>query len=222
MTPLIKVEEVTRVYGSGPSAVEALAGVSLQIEAGEFVAIMGPSGSGKSTLMHILGCLDKPTSGTYYLDGKEVSAFSGNELAFLRRRRIGFVFQRFNLLPRLSAAENVELPLLYAGVPASRRRETVAALLAQVGLAGRARHRPNELSGGEAQRVAVARALANDPAIILADEPTGNLDSKSEVELMELFVRLNAGGRTVVVVTHEPEVARYARRVIQIRDGRVV
>lgn len=222
MTPLIKVEDVTRVYGSGPSAVEALAGVSLQIEAGEFVAIMGPSGSGKSTLMHILGCLDKPTSGTYYLDGKEVSAFSGNELAFLRRRRIGFVFQRFNLLPRLSAAENVELPLLYAGVPASRRRETVAALLAQVGLAGRARHRPNELSGGEAQRVAVARALANDPAIILADEPTGNLDSKSEVELMELFVRLNAGGRTVVVVTHEPEVARYARRVIQIRDGRVV
>lgn len=222
MTPLIKVEDVTRVYGSGPSAVQALAGVSLQIEAGEFVAIMGPSGSGKSTLMHILGCLDKPTAGAYYLEGKEVSAFSGNELAFLRRRRIGFVFQRFNLLPRLSAAENVELPLLYAGVPASRRRETVAALLAQVGLAGRARHRPNELSGGEAQRVAVARALANDPAIILADEPTGNLDSKSEVELMELFVRLNAGGRTVVVVTHEPEVARYARRVIQIRDGRVV
>ncbi len=183
---------------------------------------MGPSGSGKSTLMHILGCLDTPTSGRYFLRGEEVSGFDSNQLARVRSRQVGFVFQSFNLLPRLSAAENVELPLLYNRVPAAERREIVAEMLAKVGLADRGHHRPNELSGGEIQRVSVARALANDPAIILADEPTGNLDSANEQELMGLLDSLNESGRTLVLVTHENSVARHAQRIITLRDGRVV
>ncbi|UCH77704.1 MAG: ABC transporter ATP-binding protein [Candidatus Coatesbacteria bacterium] len=219
---LIELVGVSKVYNPDRVPVHALADVDLQIAAGEYVAIMGPSGSGKSTLMHILGCLDTPTSGSYSLRGQEVSRYTGKKLAHIRNRDVGFVFQRFNLLPRLTAAENVELPLLYARAPADRRREVVADLLAKVGLSDRGHHRPNELSGGEVQRVAIARALANDPAIILADEPTGNLDSKSEDDLMELLDSLNAAGRTLVVVTHEDSVARHAKRVVLLHDGRVV
>lgn len=210
------------MYDAGPVAVRALADIDLEIGAGAYVAIMGPSGSGKSTLMHILGCLDTPTSGSYFLKGREVSGFDNDHLARVRSRDVGFVFQRFNLLPRLSAAQNVELPLLYAKVPGGRREEIVADMLAKVGLADRAHHKPNELSGGEVQRVAVARALANDPAIILADEPTGNLDSRSEDELMALLDGLHAAGRTLIVVTHEESVARHAKSVISLLDGRVV
>ncbi len=219
---VIELVGVSKVYDSGHVAVRALDGVDLALDAGEYLAIMGPSGSGKSTLMHILGCLDAPTSGSYLLRGREVSQYAGKKLARVRNREVGFVFQQFNLLPRLTAAENVELPLLYAGAPAERRREVVADMLAKVGLSDRGHHRPNELSGGEVQRVAIARALANDPAIILADEPTGNLDSKSEDDLMELLDSLNEMGRTLVVVTHEDSVARHARRVVALRDGRVV
>jgi putative ABC transport system ATP-binding protein len=210
------------VYGEGPTAVGALKGIDLELPPGAYVAIMGPSGSGKSTLMHILGCLDTPTAGEYYLQGQEVSQFESNQLARVRSRQVGFVFQRFNLLPRLTAAQNVELPLLYNRVPADRRREIVAEMLAKVGLADRGHHKPNELSGGEVQRVSVARALANDPAIILADEPTGNLDSANEQELMALLDSLNEMGRTLVVVTHESGVARHAKEVITLRDGRRV
>jgi putative ABC transport system ATP-binding protein len=219
---VIRTVGVSKIYDAGPVAVQALADIDLEIADGDYVAIMGPSGSGKSTLMHILGCLDTPTSGTYFLRGREVSGFDNDRLARVRSRDVGFIFQRFNLLPRLSAAQNVELPLLYAKVPEERREEIVADVLAKVGLADRARHKPNELSGGEVQRVAVARALANDPAIVLADEPTGNLDSKSEAELMALLDGLNAAGRTLVVVTHDDDVARHARRVVALRDGRVV
>ncbi len=223
-TPVERVIElvgVSKVYDTGHVAVRALDGVDLTLEAGEYVAIMGPSGSGKSTLMHIVGCLDAPTAGSYLLRGREVSQYAGKKLAQVRNREVGFVFQQFNLLPRLTAAENVELPLLYAGASAERRREIVADMLAKVGLSDRRGHRPNELSGGEVQRVAIARALANDPAIILADEPTGNLDSKSEEDLMELLDSLNEMGRTLVVVTHEDSVARHARRVVTLRDGRL-
>jgi putative ABC transport system ATP-binding protein len=219
---VIRTVGVSKIYDAGPVAVQALADIDLEIGEGDYVAIMGPSGSGKSTLMHVLGCLDTPTRGTYFLRGQEVSGFDNDRLARVRSRDVGFIFQRFNLLPRLSAAQNVELPLLYAKVPAERREEIVADVLTKVGLADRARHKPNELSGGEVQRVAVARALANDPAIILADEPTGNLDSKSEAELMALLDGLNAAGRTLVVVTHDDDVARHARRVVALRDGRVV
>jgi putative ABC transport system ATP-binding protein len=211
-----------KVYGAGENEVRALDGVTVGFEPARFTAIMGPSGSGKSTLMHILGCLDTPTSGSYFLKGREVSAFDNDQLARVRSRDVGFVFQRFNLLPRLTAAQNVELPLLYAKVPGGRREEIVADMLAKVGLADRAHHKPNELSGGEVQRVAVARALANDPAIILADEPTGNLDSKSEDELMALLDNLHAAGRTLLVVTHEESVARHAKAVISLLDGRAV
>ncbi len=220
--PVIKVARVSKTYGEGPAAVQALKGVDLELAEGDYAAIMGPSGSGKSTLMHILGCLDTPTSGRYFLRGEEVSGFDSNQLARVRSRQVGFVFQSFNLLPRLSAAENVELPLLYNRVPAAERREIVAEMLAKVGLADRGHHRPNELSGGEIQRVSVARALANDPAIILADEPTGNLDSANEQELMGLLDSLNESGRTLVLVTHENSVARHAQRIITLRDGRVV
>ncbi|NIT36023.1 MAG: ATP-binding cassette domain-containing protein [candidate division Zixibacteria bacterium] len=219
---LIELAGVSKVYDSGHVAVRALADIDLQIESGEYVAIMGPSGSGKSTLMHILGCLDYPTSGSYFLRGKEVSQYGGKRLAAVRCREVGFVFQQFNLLPRLTAARNVELPLLYAGASAERRREVVADTLAKVGLSDRGHHRPNELSGGEVQRVAIARALANDPAIILADEPTGNLDSKSGDELMQLLDGLYEMGRTLVLVTHDDNVARHAKRVITLRDGRLV
>jgi len=213
---------VSKVYDAGPVAVRALVDIDLEIPVGAYVAIMGPSGSGKSTLMHILGCLDTPTRGAYFLKGQEVSGFDNDRLARVRSRDVGFVFQRFNLLPRLSAAQNVELPLLYAKVSGERREEIVADTLAKVGLTDRAHHKPNELSGGEVQRVAVARALANDPAIILADEPTGNLDSRSEDELMALLDGLNEAGRTLIVVTHEESVARHAKSVIALLDGRVV
>ena len=218
---LIELAGVSKVYDTGHVAVRALDDVDLRLDAGEYVAIMVPSGSGKSTLMHILGCLDTPTSGSYLLRGREVSQYAGKKLAQVRNREVGFVFQQFNLLPRLTAAENVELPLLYARAPAERRREIVADTLAKVGLSDRGHHKPNELSGGEVQRVAIARALANDPAIILADEPTGNLDSKSEEDLMQLLDSLNEMGRTLVVVTHEDSVARHAKRVITLRDGRL-
>jgi putative ABC transport system ATP-binding protein len=218
---VIELVGVSKVYDSGRIPVRALDGVDLALDAGEYVAIMGPSGSGKSTLMHILGCLDTPTAGSYLLRGREVSRYTGKKLAQVRNREVGFVFQQFNLLPRLTAAENVELPLLYAGASGERRREIVADMLAKVGLSDRRGHRPNELSGGEVQRVAIARALANDPAIILADEPTGNLDSRSEEDLMELLDSLNEMGRTLVVVTHEDSVARHARRVVTLRDGRM-
>lgn len=218
----IELNKVTKTYQMGDTTVHALAGVSLTIAEGEFTAIMGPSGSGKSTLMNILGCLDRPTSGSYVLDNQEVATLNDDELAVTRNKRIGFVFQNFNLLPRISAHQNVALPLVYAGVEKQARNERAAKALAMVGLEQRLNHLPNEMSGGQRQRVAIARALVNDPTIIMADEPTGNLDTKSGIEVMEIFNHLNAMGRTIILVTHEPDIAEHARRVIHVRDGLIV
>ena len=218
---VIQIRDLTRSYVMGAETVNALRGVSLEIRRNEYVAIMGPSGSGKSTLMNLIGCLDTPSTGEYWLNGQEVSRMPDDALARVRNREIGFVFQTFNLLPRASALQNVELPLVYAGVGARERRERAKAALTRVGLGERMSHRPNELSGGQRQRVAIARALVNDPAILLADEPTGNLDSTTSEEIMRVFETLHTQGQTVIMVTHEPDIAAHAARVIVLRDGRV-
>ena len=218
---LIETRDLWKTYVMGEEEIHALRGVSIQIERGEYVAIMGPSGSGKSTLMNLIGCLDTPSKGSYLLNGKQVSEMNDNELARIRNEEIGFVFQTFNLLPRATALHNVELPLVYAGISGKDRLERARAALEKVELTQRASHRPNELSGGQRQRVAIARALVNNPSILLADEPTGNLDSKTGEEIMGVFERLHEGGNTIVLVTHEAEVAAFAHRTISIRDGQV-
>lgn len=218
---IIKLEEIKKDYYMGSQAITVLKGITLDIFKNEYVALMGPSGSGKSTLMNILGCLDSPTGGRYILNGKDVSKMMDDELAEVRNSEIGFVFQQFNLLPRLTAAENVALPLIYAGVSKKVRIERALEALDKVGLADRSHHKSNELSGGQIQRVAIARALVNNPAILLADEPTGNLDSKTSVEVMEIFGKIRAAGNTVILVTHEEDIAAYAHRVVRLRDGLV-
>src|SRR5689334_10216899 len=218
---LIETRDLWKTYIMGDEEIHALKGVSISIERGEYVAIMGPSGSGKSTLMNLIGCLDTPSKGTYLLNEKEVSQMNDNELARIRNEEIGFVFQTFNLLPRATALHNVELPLVYAGIGKTERLAQAKAAIEKVELTHRMTHKPNELSGGQRQRVAIARALVNNPSILLADEPTGNLDSKTGVEIMALFARLHEGGNTIILVTHEPDIAAYAHRVIAIRDGQV-
>ncbi len=221
VAPLIRMEGVTKTYDAGELAVQALAGIDLAIDKGQMVAIIGPSGSGKSTLMHILGCLDAPTEGTYRLDGKDVSQLSGFQLAAIRNQKIGFVFQTFNLLPKASLLRNVELPLLYAGIGGAERHEIAREALKKVGLAERAKHRPSELSGGQRQRAAIARAIVNGPSLILADEPTGNLDTRTGLEILEIFDEMHARGETIVIVTHDPRIAERCSRVVQIVDGRI-
>ncbi|MDQ3421184.1 MAG: ABC transporter ATP-binding protein [Acidobacteriota bacterium] len=219
--PLIETRDLWKTYVMGEEEIHALRGVSVQIERGEYVAIMGPSGSGKSTLMNLIGCLDTPSKGSYLLNDKEVAAMNDDELAQIRNQEIGFVFQTFNLLPRATALHNVELPLIYAGVSGKARQDRAKLALEKVDLMSRASHRPNELSGGQRQRVAIARALVNDPSILLADEPTGNLDSKTGNEIMGVFDRLHGTGNTIVLVTHEADIAAYAHRTIHIRDGQI-
>lgn len=218
---IIHLEKIRKSYFMGSNSLEVLKGLQLDIYKNEYVALMGPSGSGKSTLMNILGCLDSPTSGTYVLNGHDVSKMQDADLAQVRNKEIGFVFQQFNLLPRLTAAENVALPLIYAGIPQKVRSEMAHEVLGKVGLGERSHHKPNEMSGGQIQRVAIARALVNNPAIILADEPTGNLDTRTSYEIMQLFTKIHAAGNTVVLVTHEEDIASYAHRVIRLRDGMV-
>jgi putative ABC transport system ATP-binding protein len=218
---IIETRDLWKTYVMGSEEIHALRGVNIEIDKGEYVAIMGPSGSGKSTLMNLIGCLDTPTKGSYLLNGKQVSQMNDNELARIRNEEIGFVFQTFNLLPRASALHNVELPLIYAGVASKDRQERAKEALRKVELESRMTHRPNELSGGQRQRVAIARALVNNPSILLADEPTGNLDSKTGVEIMALFDRLHGGGNTIILVTHEADIAAHAHRVVHIRDGEV-
>jgi putative ABC transport system ATP-binding protein len=219
---MIELKNVHKVYPMGEVSVPALRGINLTIHPGEFVAIMGPSGSGKSTLMHLLGCLDLPSDGVVQLDGKDITTLDEYTLAQIRGKKVGFVFQTFNLIPTLTAQENVELPLFFQGVPREKRRARAAELLRKVGLDGRLHHKPAQLSGGERQRVAIARALANDPEIILADEPTGNLDSESGKAILELLAQLHREGKTIILVTHNPEAAAYAQRIVRIRDGRLV
>jgi putative ABC transport system ATP-binding protein len=219
MPSIIELKEIKKSYFLGKQELKVLKGISLEIFKNEYVALMGPSGSGKSTLMNILGCLDSPTSGTYILNGEDVSKMPDDDLADVRNKEIGFVFQQFNLLPRLTAAENVALPLIYNGTMKKVRMELALAMLEKVGLADRSHHKPNELSGGQNQRVAIARALVNNPSIILADEPTGNLDSKTSVEIMNIFDKIQADGNTVILVTHEEDIAEYAHRIIRLRDG---
>jgi putative ABC transport system ATP-binding protein len=218
---LITTQDLWKTYVMGSEEIHALRGVSINIDKGEYVAIMGPSGSGKSTLMNLIGCLDTPSKGSYLLNGKEVAAMADDDLARIRNEEIGFVFQTFNLLPRATALHNVELPLVYAGVSGKARQDRARQALEKVELTSRASHKPNELSGGQRQRVAIARALVNNPSILLADEPTGNLDSKTGVEIMAVFARLHEAGNTIILVTHEPDIAAYAHRVIHIRDGQV-
>ncbi|WP_161888814.1 ABC transporter ATP-binding protein [Pontibacter russatus] len=219
MNTLIETHDISKIYRMGAETIHALKSVSIKIERGEYVAFMGPSGSGKSTFMNIIGCLDTPTGGTYILNGQDVSNMTDNELAEVRNKEIGFVFQTFNLLPRQSSLENVALPLIYAGYGKSAREEKAQRALESVGLGTRGKHKPNELSGGQRQRVAIARALINDPSIILADEPTGNLDSKTSYEIMELFEDLHSKGNTIIMVTHEEDIAKYAHRIVRMRDG---
>lgn len=218
---IIETKDITKRYIMGSEIIDALKGVSITIKKGEYVAFMGPSGSGKSTLMNIIGCLDSPTSGSYVLNQKDVSDMTENELAEVRNKEIGFVFQTFNLLPRQSSLENVALPLIYAGYSKSERTEMAQKMLENVGLGTRGKHKPNELSGGQRQRVAVARALVNNPSILLADEPTGNLDTRTSYEIMQLFAEIHAGGNTIIMVTHEEDIAKYAHRIIRLRDGAV-
>jgi putative ABC transport system ATP-binding protein len=222
MDPVIKLVDVHKIYDNGDVRTHALRGVSLEIGRGEFVAVMGTSGSGKSTMMNTLGCLDRPTKGQYFLDGMDVSQLSKDDRADIRNRKLGFVFQGYNLLRRTSAIENVELPLIYAGIPAQQRLDRSRRALAAVGLAHKELSHPNQLSGGQQQRVAIARALVNSPAVLLADEPTGNLDSRTAIEIMSVFQRLNDAGITIVVVTHEPDIAQYTKRMVVMKDGRII
>lgn len=218
----LRLEHLKKQYSQNELSVMALDDINLSVKEGEFLSIMGTSGSGKSTMLNILGCLDSPTSGAYYLDGEDVAKFKDEQLAEIRNKKIGFVFQSFNLLPKLSSLENVELPMVYAGVPKKIRQERAIAALEKVGLAKRVKHKPNELSGGQRQRVAIARALVNEPAILMADEPTGNLDSRSTIEIMEIFQGLNDDGTTIVMVTHEPDVAQYTKRIALFKDGHII